>query len=129
MDNVELVKQGYKDFAEGNIEAVLAVFVPEFEWHGSVGFPYLEGDGVVVGANEVAQKVFAQIPSLYDNFSIDIQDIFESGDKVVMEGFYRGAWKATGKEFKANAAHIWTVKEGKAIKCMQAVDTAEIMKP
>ncbi len=26
MDNVELVKQGYKDFAEGNMEAVLAVF-------------------------------------------------------------------------------------------------------
>jgi ketosteroid isomerase-like protein len=73
--------------------------------------------------------VFAQIPAHYDNFSVDIQDIFANGDKVVVEGFYRGVWKATGKEFKANAAHIWTLKEGKAIKCMQAVDTAEIMNP
>ena len=31
MNNVELLKQGYQDFAEGNVEAVLDKFDPEIE--------------------------------------------------------------------------------------------------
>jgi hypothetical protein len=31
MNNVELIKQGYQNFAEGNVEAVLAVWHPEIE--------------------------------------------------------------------------------------------------
>jgi ketosteroid isomerase-like protein len=129
MDNVELVKQGYQHFAEGNIEAVLELFHPEMEWDECTGFPYITGNGLFVGPNEVVQNVFAKIPENMDGFHVDARELFGSGDKVVMVGHYKGVWKETGKEFKANATHVWTVKDGKATHFFQAVDTAEIVNP
>ncbi len=127
MDNVALIKQAYENFAQGNIPGVLAVWDENIKWMGAKSFPIFEGDGVVTGAQNVVQEVLAKIPELYDVFNIDVQNIFGSGNKVVMEGFYTGVWKATGKSFKANAVHIWDLNEGKATRFFQAVDTAEIM--
>jgi ketosteroid isomerase-like protein len=127
MSNLELVKQGYQYFAEGNVEAVLTLFHPEIEWNECKGFPFVEGDGTFIGPQAVLQGVFAQIPVFYDGFAVEINDLFESGDKVVMEGYYVGTWKETGKKFKANAAHIWTVKNGLATRFFQAVDSATII--
>jgi hypothetical protein len=129
MDNVELVKQGYQYFAEGNVEAVLELFHPEMEWNECQGFPYVSGDGLFIGPNAVVQNVFAKIPEYMDGFQVDVQELFGSGDKVVMVGHYKGVWKTTGKEFKANATHVWTLKEEKATHFFQAVDTAEIINP
>ena len=127
MNNVELIKQGDQDFAEGNVEAVLARFHPEIEWNECKGFQFISGDGLFIGPNAIVQNVFAQIPENYEGFNIDIQELFGSEDKVVMVGHYKGVWKATGKEFKANATHVWTVKDEKATHFFQAVDTAEIV--
>jgi ketosteroid isomerase-like protein len=129
MDNVELVKEGYKLFAEGNIEAVTALFNLEIEWNASQGQPFIEGDGVFIGPNAIVQNVFEKLPNYYDGFHIDIKELFGSGDKVVMVGQYKGVYKPTGKEFNANATHVWTIKDGKATHYFQALDTAEIIKP
>jgi len=129
MNNVELLQHTYQNFAIGNVEAVLAAFHPEIEWSGSKGFPYIPDDVPLVGPNAVVQNVFARIPEFYESFTIDIQELFGSEDKVVMKGYYKGVYKASGKEFKANAAHIWTVKNGKITGYFQAVDTAVIVTP
>ena len=51
--------------------------------------------------------------SMYRSFS-------EAEIKVVMVGHYKGVWKTTGKEFKANATHVWTLKEEKATHFFQS---------
>jgi ketosteroid isomerase-like protein len=129
MDYLEMAKKGYEDFNKGNIEAVLPLFDPQIEWNASNGFPYVTGDGIYTGPNAVAQEIFAQMPKHFDNFHIDIQELFACGEKVVMVGYYTGAWKATGKKFKANATHVWTVKDGTLTHFFQAVDTATIVNP
>jgi hypothetical protein len=55
MNNVELVKQGYQYFAEGNVEAVLALFHPEMEWNECKGFPHIAGDGLFIGPDAIVQ--------------------------------------------------------------------------
>ena len=125
--NVEIAKQAYKNFAEGNVEAVLTIFHPEIEWKECTGFPFVTGDGISIGPEAVVKDVFAQLPEYYEGFNIDVQELFESKDKIVMVGYYKGVWKATGKEFKANATHVWTFKDGKMTHFFQAVDTAEIV--
>lgn len=128
MDNVSIIKQGYENFAQGNIPGILAIWDENIKWMGAKSFPMFEGgDGVVVGAQNVLQQVLAKIPELYDGFNIDVKALFGSGDKVVMEGFYTGVWKATGKSFVANAVHIWDLKDGKVTRYFQAVDTATVM--
>ncbi len=127
MDNVSIIKALYQHFAQGNIPAVLEGWDENIKWMGSKGFPIYDGDGIVIGAMNVVQQVLATIPELYDGFNIDIQDLYGSGNKVVMEGFYTGTYKATGKPFKANAVHIWDLSNGKVTRFFQAVDTAEII--
>jgi len=127
MTNVELIKDGYMNFSTGNVPAVLAMFDPAISWHQCKSFPNAEGEGIYTGADDIVKNIFMTIPELYDGFTVTVTDIFGSGDKVAMQGFYEGVYKQTGKRFKANAAHIWTVKEGRVTQFFQAVDTATIM--
>ena len=129
MDNVSLVKQAYQNFAEGNVPAVLALFHPQIEWRECKSFPIGPDDGISIGPEAVVRDVFSHIPTLYEGFNIQPIGIFGSGDKVVMYGYYEGKYNETGKNFKANATHIWTVKDGKLTHFFQAVDTGEIMLP
>jgi len=129
MDNVELVARGYKLFEEGNIPAVMEFLDPDIVWDECHGFPNIAGKGIFVGPVSVVEEVFAPMPELYDNFHISMDELFGTDDKVVMVGHYDGTWKETGKPFHANATHVWTVKDGRAVKFFQAVDTAEIINP
>jgi len=127
MTNVELVKQGYSDFSTGNLEAVLAIWDPEIEWHESKGMPFVKGDGIFKGHEAVVTNVIMNLPVYFDGFNIEVKQIFGADDKVVMVGYYCGTNKATGNPFKANATHVWTVKNGKMTHLFQAVDTVTIV--
>ena len=129
MSNVEVLKQGYQNFAAGNIEAVIAFWKEDMEWTECTGFPFVHGDGKYVGARAIIEGVFSNIPKYYDGFNIEISDFVDGGDRVVMVGNYTGTWKPTGKKFKANATHTWTFEDGKATRFYQAVDTAAIINP
>ncbi len=127
MNNLEIIQKGYKLFAEGNVPEVLTLFDPKIEWSECNGFPFVKGDGISIGPEAVVQDVFAQIPVHYEGFNIEVKEFVASGNKVVMVGYYKGVWKATGKPFKANATHVWTLNNGKSTHFFQAVDTASII--
>ncbi|MDX2442565.1 MAG: nuclear transport factor 2 family protein [Bacteroidales bacterium] len=127
MTNVEIVKQGYSYFATGNVEAVLTIFDPAIEWHECKGMPFVKDDGVFKGHEAIVTNVFMNLPVYFDGFNIAVDQIFGVDDKVVMVGYYQGTNKATGNPFKANATHVWTVKDGKAVHFFQAVDTVTIV--
>jgi ketosteroid isomerase-like protein len=129
MSNLDLVKSAYDFFAAGKVPAVLKMFASDVVWLQCPGFPWIEGDGNFTGAEAIVKNVFAPIPKQYDGFVIDVVDFIDGGDKVVMEGYYTGVYKATGKAFRANAAHIWTIKDGKAARIFQCVDVATIINP
>lgn len=126
MTNVEIVKQGYADFAAGNVKAVFAMWNPEIEWHESKGMPFVKGDGIYKGHDAVMTNVIMNLPVYFDGFNIEVNEIFGADDKVVMVGYYHGTNKATGNSFKANATHVWTAKNGKMTHFFQSVDTATI---
>ena len=126
MTNVELVKEAYSHFATGNVPAVLAMFDPAIEWHECKGMPFVKDDGIYTGPEAIVTNVFMNLPVSFDGFNIAVSEVFGVDDKVVMVGYYQGTNKATGNAFKANATHVWTVKDGKLVRFFQAVDTATI---
>jgi ketosteroid isomerase-like protein len=128
MSNVELVKEAYANFATGNVPAVLATFDPAIIWHECKGMPFVKDDGIYTGAESIVKNVFMNLPVSFDGFNISVSEIFGADDKVVMTGHYQGTNKATGNNFKANATHVWTIKNGKVTNFFQAVDTAAINK-
>ena len=126
MTNVDLVKQAYAYVATGNIPGVLDLFDPAIEWHECEGMPFVKGDGMYIGPEAVITNVFMNLPVYFDGFNVAVNEIFGADDKVVMVGYYQGLNKATGNTFKANATHVWTVKNGKLAHFFQAVDTTTI---
>ena len=129
MSNLEALKHGYQLFAEGDIESVLAMYHDDIVWHQCKGIPYIKGDGIYHGPQEVVENIFQNLPDHFEDFNIEVTDFVDGGDKIVMVGFYTGVWKPTGKKFKANVTHTWTFKDSKISHFFQAVDTAEIINP
>ena len=129
MDNIELMKQGYQHFADGNVEAVLALWDPAIEWNECPGMPFITGDGRFTGPQAVVEHVFAKIPEYFDGFAIAIEQLLGSGDQVVMVGTYHGKLKSTGKVFNARTVHVWTVKNGKCTRMVQVADTVALTNP
>jgi ketosteroid isomerase-like protein len=127
MTNIEIVKLAYSSFAKGNLPGVLALFDPAIEWNECKGMPFVQGEGTFIGPDAIVANVFMNLPVSFDGFNIAVNEIFGTDDKVVMEGYYQGINRATGNPFKANATHVWTVRNGKLVRFFQAVDTATIM--
>ena len=127
MTNVDVVTQAYSHFATGNVESVLALFDPAIEWRECKGMPFVKDDGIYIGPEAIVKNVFMNLPGSFDGFNIAVNEIFGTADKVVMVGYYQGTNKATGNAFKANATHVWTVKNGKLTHFFQAVDTVTII--
>ena len=127
MTNTDIVKLAYSNFTTGKVPEVLALFDPAIEWNECKGMPFVKGDGTFIGPDAVLSKVFMNLPVFFDGFNIAVTEIFGADDRVVMEGFYQGINRATGHPFKANATHVWTLKDGKLVRFFQAVDTAAII--
>lgn len=127
MTNVDLVKQAYSDFATGNVKDVLAVFDPAIEWNECKGMPFIKDDTIFKGIDAVVTNVFMNLPVYFEGFNVSVNQLIGADDKVVMVGHYVGKNKATGHPFKANATHVWTIKNGKVTHLFQAVDTATLI--
>lgn len=123
MSNVDIVRGAYAAFAKGDVPGVLGILDPNVAWTEADGFPYA---GTYNGPDAVLNGVFMKLGAEWDGFSAVPDDFIAEGDKVVSVGYYSGKYKATGKSFRTNFAHVWTLNNGKAVKFQQYTDTAKV---
>ncbi|HEY0764511.1 MAG TPA: nuclear transport factor 2 family protein [Pyrinomonadaceae bacterium] len=120
MSNLDSVKAIYQAFAKGDIPAVLGFLSRDIDWTEAEGFPYA---GTYHGPGTVLTEVFMRLGSEWNGFAAVPDEFIDGGDAVVALGKYSGTYKATGKSFQANFAHVWKFQDGKAIRFIQHVDT------
>jgi ketosteroid isomerase-like protein len=120
VSNLDSVKAIYKAFAKGDIPAVLGFLSRDIDWTEAEGFPYA---GTYHGPGSVLTEVFMRLGSEWNGFAAVPDEFIDGGDAVVALGKYSGTYKATGKSFQANFAHVWKFQDGKAIRFIQHVDT------
>jgi len=120
VNNLDSVRGVYDAFAKGDIPAVLGFLSPDINWTEAEGFPY---GGTYVGPNAVLEGVFMRLGTEWEGFAAVPDEFIDGGETVVVLGRYSGTYKATGKSFQANFAHVWKVWEGKAVRFVQYVDT------
>ena len=120
MSNLKLVQSVYDAFGKGDIPTVLGSLSPEVQWTEAEGFPY---GGTYVGPAAVLEGVFMRLGTEWEGFSAMPEEFIDGGETVVALGKYGGTYKATGKSFQANFAHVWKVREGQAVRFIQYVDT------
>ena len=120
MNNLNAVKSIYNAFATKDIPTVLGTLSSDIAWTEAEGFPYA---GTYHGPKGVLEGVFMRLGSDWDGFAAVPDEFIDAGDTVVVLGKYSGKYKATGKSFQANFAHVWKMRDGKAAQFIQYVDT------
>lgn len=126
MGSVELVKRVYAAFGRGQIEAVLATFDPQIEWHQAEGHPYEPSGRAWVGPGAVREQLLLRIGADWEGFTVRPERFHDAGGVVVVEGRYTGRFKSTGRSLDAQACHVWTLRNGKVARFQQFVDTAQL---
>ena len=120
MSNLKSVQGVYESFSTGDIPAVLGFLSPDVAWTDAEGFPY---GGTYHGPQSVLEGVFMRLGADWESFTAVPDEFIDGGDAIVALGTYSGKYRATGKSFKAHFAHVWKIKDGKAIRFVQYVDT------
>lgn len=121
-NNLTLIDQLYQAFAKGDIPTVLGLMHEKVVWNEAEGNKYADGNPYI-GPNAVLQGVFARLGAEHEYFKVkDIQLHEMSNNKVLATVRYDAKWK-DGKPYNAQAAHFWTLKNGKIVAFQQYVNT------
>jgi uncharacterized protein len=122
MSGVEIAARSYEAYARDDMDAVLADLHPEIEWHQAQGLPH---GGLYRGIDEVRRNVFDPLDrDWWETFTVTPEQFLDAGDEVVVIGRYRGVAKETGRPLDVPFVHVWTFRDGLAVRFRQFLDTA-----
>jgi hypothetical protein len=120
--NKAIVEQAYNNFKTGNIDALLDLMSDDITWE----LPEVEGvpfAGKRTGRASVGQ-FFQTVGELQESLRFEPREMIAEGDKVIALGSYDWRVKTTGREFSGDFAHVWTIRDGKAVAFHEYTDTA-----
>ena len=123
-NNTTLIQTMYAAFGRGDIQTILDHLAPDVEWtlNGPEVIPY---SGKKVGPSQVV-TFFEALASTQDHPKLTIDEYIAQGDKVATVGRYSAVVKSTGKVIDGPVAHIFTIKNGKVVRFLDFVDTAQM---
>lgn len=125
-ENRAVVNGMYQSFAAGDIASVLASLDPNVEWNEAEGNAWAEGNPYV-GPDAVLEGVFSRVGEEYDYFNLKNIKLHEmANNKVLATLRYNAKRKDNGAEIDAQAAHLYTLRNGKVIAFQQYVDTKQL---
>lgn len=125
-ENRAVVNGMYQSFSKGDIPAVLASLDPNVVWMEAEGNAYADGNPYK-GPDAVLKGIFTRIGDDYESFNLESIKLHEmANDKVLATLRYHGKLKANEATINAQAAHLWTLRNGKVIGFQQYVDTKKL---
>jgi ketosteroid isomerase-like protein len=123
-ENVQIIRGIYEAFARGDVPAVLQALDAQIEWREADNFPYADGNPYL-GSQASVEGVFMRLGAEWDGFAAQPDTLLDAGEHVVALGTYSGTYKTTGRQVRAQFAHVWTVAQGKVQKFQQYTDTKQ----
>ncbi|PWI41036.1 nuclear transport factor 2 family protein [Streptomyces sp. ICBB 8177] len=109
--NAELIGEGYRAFAAGDLSAVLQVFDSDITWHVPGRSP-LSGD--YHGPDEVL-KFFGLCQELSGGtLKVEAEEILAAGERVVV--LSKVSAERHGESWSASEVHVWRVVGGRAVE-------------
>jgi ketosteroid isomerase-like protein len=126
MNTIADIERLYASLGERDYEAVMSHLADDIVWIVADNSP-LADQSPYRGIAAVRSGVFERLTAGFEKLIIVTDEIFEcEGGKVVALGYYYGKFSGRAEEFKAQVAHIWTIRDGRAVKFQQYLDTLQI---
>lgn len=126
--NLEIVRGMYDAFAKGDVPTVLEAMDPQIEWNEAENFPYADGNPYI-GPDAVVTGVFARLGSEWEYWNLTSLQLHSMADNMVLgTGRYQAKYKQNGGVIDAQFAHVWTLRNGKAVKFQQYADTEQVVR-
>jgi uncharacterized protein len=122
VSNVATARRSYEAFERQDLEAVVADMDEEIRWEQAQGLPH---GGLYEGLAAVRRHVFEPLEAeWWSEFHAVPHEFLDAGDEVVVLGRYTGSAKETGKVLDVPYVHVWTFRDGRAVRFRQFLDTA-----
>jgi ketosteroid isomerase-like protein len=123
-EKVEIIRRMYDSFERGDVPAVLGQMDQQIEWKEADNFIYADGNPYV-GPQAVLEGVLMRFGSEWESFAVIPEEWLDAGNHVVVLGTYTGTHKETGREVRAQFAHVWGVKGDRVVRFQQYTDTKQ----
>jgi uncharacterized protein len=110
--NVDVVRAIYDRFRAGDQDGALALHDTQIEVHDRPQAPdpqVYRGHEGVLEAVGVSQAAFAGLDMMPEEF-------IDAGDRVIVVFRFRGKGRESGVPIDERLAHVWTIRDGKAVR-------------
>jgi ketosteroid isomerase-like protein len=105
-ENVEIVRRAYEAFNRRDIAALSTLVDPEIDFRSTVeSHRGMEGVADFVRSADETLDGFTAVPT----------EIIDAGKQVVVVVHERGRGKGSGIEVDHRFAHVWTIRDGRAV--------------
>src|SRR6185503_5997780 len=122
--NKKTIEGMYEAFGRGDIPFVIEALDRDVEWWEAENFIYADKNPYV-GPQAVLEGVFARIGQEWEWFTVTPKEVLDAGETVVGRGYYAGKYRQTGREVRAQFAHVFGFRNGKVVTFQQYTDTAQ----
>ena len=122
--NKKTVEGMYEAFGRGDIPFVIGALEADVQWWEAENFIYADKNPYV-GPQAVLEGVFARIGNEWEWFTVTPVEVLDAGESVVGRGYYAGKYRQTGREVRAQFAHVFGFRNGKVATFQQYTDTAQ----
>lgn len=123
-ENVQVIRGMYEAFGEGDVPTVLKQMDQGIEWREAENFIYADRNPYL-GPQAIVEGVFMRLGTEWDGFTVTPEEWLDAGNHVVVLGTYTGRHRETGREVRAQFAHVWGVRGGRAVRFQQYTDTKQ----
>lgn len=125
-ENKQKIEGLYAAFGRGDVPHIIGALDPQVEWWEAENFIYADKNPYR-GPESVLMGVFGRIAAQWEGFTVTPEEVLDAGDTVVGRGYYSGKYRQTGREVRAQFAHVFKLRDGKVVKFQQYTDTAQFL--
>ena len=123
-ENITVIRGMYESFSTGDVTSVLGQMHQHIEWREAENFIYADRNPYR-GPQAVLEGVFMRLASEWADFKVMPEEWLDAGNHIVVLGTYSGRHKESGREVRAQFAHIWGVTHGRVVRFQQYTDTKQ----
>ena len=111
---MEIVQGIYDAWQRGDVEGALEPFDEQVEWFGPPDISR-DAEGLVRG-HEGVRRSLARWMGTWDDYSYELCELIDSGDRVLAGGRQSGRGRGSGVEISEEIFSVWTLKAGKIVR-------------